>query len=65
MAKKKKLTDEDNMPFGIHSRKKMKDVPADYLTWLYEECQTEWQRRYPEVEQYIEDNWDAIEMGDE
>ena len=31
----KELTDQDKMPFGIHRDKKMEDVPARYLHWLW------------------------------
>lgn len=30
------LKDTDKMPFGIHKDKRMIDVPAKYLLWLYE-----------------------------
>lgn len=29
------LEDDDEMPFGVHKGKKMKEVPASYLRWLY------------------------------
>ncbi len=49
------LTDEDLMPYGIHSDKKMKDVPAKYLLWLSDndKCSRS-------VRAYITDNEDTI-----
>lgn len=49
------MTDESIMPFGKHKGKKMADVPADYLLWLYEndKCRGE-------VKAYIEDNLQVI-----
>lgn len=32
-----KLTDESPMPFGKFKNKKMMEVPADYLLWLYDQ----------------------------
>ncbi len=32
-----KLTDQSKMPFGKHKDKKLEDVPASYLLWLWEE----------------------------
>lgn len=34
---RKKMTNEDEMPFGEHKGKKMKSVPGPYLMWLYRE----------------------------
>ena len=51
------LTDEDKMPFGKHKDKFMKDVPASYLAWLYNEgCNNEM------VANYIWNSFDAINM---
>ena len=55
------LNDNSPMPFGIHKDTPLKDVPADYLVWLYEECDKDWQESYPALERYIEDNWNALE----
>lgn len=49
------LTDESIMPFGVHKGKKMANVPAHYLNWLYEN-----NKCYGEVKQYIKDNLDVI-----
>ena len=32
-----KLNDNSLMPFGQHKGKKMIDVPAPYLLWIYEQ----------------------------
>lgn len=32
----KPLTDDSEMPFGIHKGTKMSDVPAQYLLWMYD-----------------------------
>lgn len=49
------LTDYSPMPFGKHRGKRMIDVPAPYLIWLYESgCD------HPQVKQYINDNLDVL-----
>jgi len=50
------MTDEDIMPWGAYAGKKMIDVPADYLLWLYHDRKCD-QR----VKEYIEENMDALE----
>jgi len=55
------MNDNTPMPFGTHVGVPLKDVPADYLMWLYEDCDSDWQESYPDLEKYIEDNWDALE----
>jgi len=55
------MNDNSPMPFGVHKDIPLKDVPAGYLVWLYEECDTAWQDSYPALERYIEDNWDDLE----
>jgi uncharacterized protein (DUF3820 family) len=49
------LTDNSLMPYGIHKGKKMVDIPAKYLLWLYDnnKCNMD-------VKFYIEDNIDAL-----
>jgi hypothetical protein len=32
------LTDDSPMPFGCHKDKKMSEVPASYLLWLWDDC---------------------------
>jgi len=43
------------MPFGIHKDKKMKDVPASYLIWLYDN-----NKCTDIVREYIIDNLDVL-----
>ncbi len=33
-----KLNDQSPMPFGKHEDEKMESVPAEYLLWLWDEC---------------------------
>lgn len=49
------LTDESPMPFGKWQGRKMANVPADYLIWLYEnnKCNND-------VREYIEDNLEVL-----
>lgn len=55
------------MPFGEHKDKPMKDVPAKYLLWLYDEIIIREEAgdilRYTEreVADYIEENLEALE----
>ncbi|MHA1344951.1 MAG: putative quorum-sensing-regulated virulence factor [Candidatus Heimdallarchaeaceae archaeon] len=64
------MTDNDLMPWGKHKNKKMKDVPSQYLLWLYEAVEDD---GAPEdgncvkesVLNYIEDNLDEIEKENE
>lgn len=58
------LTDEDLMPFGKFSRPpdgplKMKDVPASYLLWLWDDGV-----RHQQVRHYIIENMDALKDED-
>ena len=32
-------TDETPMPFGKYLGVKLKDIPASYLVWIYENCE--------------------------
>lgn len=59
MDRTKPLTDESPMPFGKYSGQKMCNVPADYLSWLAEQ---DWIDEWPNVEDYIESNWDVIQQ---
>lgn len=45
------------MPWGQYKGKRMIDVPASYLLWLYEnnKCNND-------VREYIEDNMDALKL---
>lgn len=49
------LKDTDQMPFGIHKGKKMEDVPASYLMWLYDNNKCN-----GNVKEYIIDNLDVL-----
>ena len=55
-----KLTDKSLCPVnGKHNGDRMEDVPADYLDWLREQS---WlKHKYPDVSEYIEENWSFIE----
>jgi len=50
-----KLEDESVMPYGKYQGKKMKDVPASYLIWLFEYGKCNW-----EVRGYIVENLDVL-----
>lgn len=54
-----KMTDASTMPFGKHKGKKMANVPAAYLLWL-------WNNRddtgVGEVWDYIKDNLEDIKI---
>ena len=49
------MNDNSLMTFGKHWGKKLADVPADYLLWLYEN-----NKCYGELKEYITDNLDVI-----
>ncbi|MEA1848984.1 DUF3820 family protein [Chryseobacterium sp. MHB01] len=51
------MEDTDLMPYGVHKGKKMQDVPADYLLWLYEEG-----KLTKPVREYIEDNLEVLKV---
>ncbi len=58
------LTDNSPMPFGkAHKGKKMANVPASYLLWLYNEpsMQTTLTNSYPGLKAYIEDNLQGLQ----
>ena len=48
------MDDNTPMPFGIHKGKKLANVPADYLIWLYR------QKTIIGLMQYIEDNEESL-----
>jgi len=53
------MDDNSLMSFGKHRGKKLKNVPASYFLWLYEQ---EWaDEQYHELLDYIENNLDSIE----
>lgn len=49
------MTDESLMPYGIHKDKKIANVPASYLIWLYENNKCS-----GEVREYIKENLDVL-----
>jgi uncharacterized protein (DUF3820 family) len=49
------LTDESLMPYGQHKGKKMANVPAKDLIWLYDN-----NKCTQPVKDYIEDNMDVL-----
>ena len=51
-----KATDETIMPFGAHKGKKLANVPADYLNWMYEN-----NKLFPYLAEYVKDNWSVLE----
>lgn len=51
------LSDESLMPYGIHKGKKMANVPASYLIWLYDNNKCD-----KAIKWYIERNMDALQL---
>lgn len=49
------MTDESIMPWGIHKGKKIANVPASYLLWLYDN-----NKASGEVKHYIIKNLDVL-----
>lgn len=56
------LTDKSPMPFGVHKGKLIKNVPASYLLWLWNNGV--WQEAHKPIHHYIKDNIAALEMDD-
>lgn len=54
------MNDDSLMPFGIHKDKRLKDIPDDYLLWLYGEIDP---NKYPELAAYLKDNIEAIKSN--
>lgn len=52
------MNDESIMLFGMHKGKKLANVPANYLLWLYEN-----EKAFGTLKTYIEENMDAIKKG--
>ena len=50
------MDDNSLMPFGDHAGKKLKDVPDDYLIFLYDEESGWIEREHPGLYDYIEEN---------
>jgi len=51
------LTDESIMSFGKHQGKALKDVPASYLMWLYDEPASVGNA---DLRRYIEENKEVL-----
>lgn len=49
------LTVDSLMTFGAHKGKKLSDVPAEYLLWLYKN-----KKGYPALIAYIHNHLDAL-----
>ncbi|KKQ95343.1 MAG: hypothetical protein UT21_C0006G0015 [Candidatus Woesebacteria bacterium GW2011_GWA1_39_11b] len=49
------MNDNSTMPFGLHRGKKLANVPAEYLRWLYDNG-----KLYGELKTYVEENLDVI-----
>ena len=45
------------MPFGKYKGKPMRDVPATYLDWLYDQP---WLPKWPRVAAYIDTNMNCV-----
>lgn len=52
-----KTTDETIMPFGQHKGRKLANVPACHLLWLFDNNKLE---NYPGIKEYIEENYDIL-----
>jgi hypothetical protein len=52
------MTDTDLMPFGKHRGKRMEDVPASYLLWLWDNGV--WQEPNKPIHDYIKSSWSAL-----
>lgn len=49
------MNDESIMPFGVHQCKKLEDVPAKYLIWLYDNNKCS-----GVLKEYIKDNLEVL-----
>lgn len=58
------MKDEDLMPFGKHKGTAMANVPADYLLWLYDQPEPNYNHwsgeRSRNVRKYVEANLDGL-----
>mgnify|MGYP003406343664 CR=1 FL=1 len=59
------LTDDSEMPFGKYKGKKMEDVPADYIMYMYDKIRPiALNKMYISQRmfvKYVEDNKDVLE----
>lgn len=51
-----KITDNSLMPYGKYKGKKMANMPASYLLWMYRN-----DKLFKALEVYVEENMDALE----
>lgn len=54
------LNDNSSMPFGKYKTHRMSQVPAEYLIWLMDNRADWMESQYPEVYDYIEDNYEVL-----
>ena len=52
----KKITDNSLMPYGKYKGKKMANIPASYLLWMYRN-----DKLFKALEVYVEENMDVLE----
>ena len=50
--------DDTLMPFGKHKGKRLGDIPADYLIWLYDQ---EWFQKFEDIFEYVAKNYQHLE----
>lgn len=50
-------TDNTLMPWGVHKGKKLSELPASYLLWLYEQT---WIKDWPGLHAYLKKNEDLL-----
>ena len=50
-------TDNDLMPFGKYSDRKLANVPASYLLWLNDQPSGIWHK---ELNEYVQDNIEVL-----
>lgn len=51
-----KITDSSLMPYGKYKGKKMANIPASYLLWMYRN-----DKLFKSLEVYVEENMNALE----
>ena len=51
-----KIMDNSLMPYGKYKGKKMANIPASYLLWMYRN-----DKLFKALEVYVEENMDALE----
>lgn len=53
------MNDQSEMPFGKHKGKKMEDVPASYLLWLWDNGV--WSDTAHVLHSYLRNNFSVLE----